>query len=102
LSRRIGSSTEHLPDLPEAFAVNGKGLPEKVFLLRFRWFRHGEAKREPGFRFYALYDRIYRPDGLRAAWDQVAANDGAPGVDAVSIEQVQNSEHGVAGFLTPL
>jgi RNA-directed DNA polymerase len=93
-------TTGQPPDLPEAFAVNGKGLPEKVFLLRQTLYL--KAKREPEFRFYALYDRIYRPDVLRAAWDQVAANDGAPGVDAVSIEQVQNGEHGVAGFLSDI
>jgi RNA-directed DNA polymerase len=49
-----------------------------------------------------LYDRIYRPDVLLAAWDQVAANDGAPGVDDVSIEQMRNSEHGVSGFLSEI
>jgi len=90
-------TTEQPTELPEAFAVNGKGLPEKVFLLRQTLYL--KAKREPAFRFYALYDRIYRPDVLRAAWEQVAANDGAPGVDGLSIEQVQNSQHGVAGFL---
>jgi len=36
---------------------------------------------------------------LRAAWERVANNDGAPGVDNVSIEQVQSSEHGISGFL---
>ena len=80
--------------------VNSKGLPEKVFLLRQTLYL--KAKREPGFRFYALYDRIYRPDVLRAAWELVAANDGAPGVDAVSIEMVQNSEHGISGFLSEI
>jgi RNA-directed DNA polymerase len=42
---------------------------------------------------------VCRPDVLRAAWDLVAANKGAPGVDGLSIEQVQRSEHGVSGFL---
>lgn len=92
--------TEELANLPEAFKVNSKGLPEKVFL--FRQTLYLKAKREPRFRFYTLYDRICRRDVLQAAWDQVADNDGAPGVDGVSIEQVQNSEHGISGFLSEI
>lgn len=77
--------------------LNAGGLPEKVFALRQKLYH--KAKREPKFRFYALYDRIYRPDVLRAAWDRVAANDGAPGVDGISIKQVKDSPQGVEGFL---
>ena len=84
-------------DLPEALMRNAGNLPEKVFALRQKLYH--KAKREPKFRFYALYDRIYRPDVLRAAWDRVATNDGAPGVDGVSIKQVRESAQGVNGFL---
>jgi RNA-directed DNA polymerase len=87
-------------DLPEHLAVNGKGLPGKVFLLRQKLYL--KAKREPAFRFYSLYEAVCRPDVLRAAWDQVAANKGAPGVDNVSIEQVRNSDHGISGFLSEI
>jgi RNA-directed DNA polymerase len=95
------ATTEQPPDdLPEAFALNVEGLPGKVFLLRQKLYR--KAKREPKFRFYALYDRIYRPDVLRAAWDRVAANDGAPGVDGVSIRAVRDSAQGIEGFLAEI
>jgi RNA-directed DNA polymerase len=90
---------KHVP-LPAAFADNRDGLPERVFILRKRLYI--KAKQEPRFRFYALYDRITRPDVLAAAWDQVAVNGGAPGVDGVSIEDVLNAPGGVDGFLTEL
>lgn len=93
-------STEEPADLPEHLKVNGKGLPGKVFLLRQKLYL--KAKREPGFRFYTLYEAVCRPDVLKAAWERVSANGGAPGVDGVSIEQVQNSDHGVSGFLSEI
>jgi RNA-directed DNA polymerase len=83
--------------LPEAFAVNDKGLPDAVFRLRKQLYI--KAKQEPKFRFYALYDRIYRHDVLAAAWGRVAINDGKPGVDGVSIKDIETSPQGVEGFL---
>ncbi len=96
---RTRPERKYIP-LPDAFAVNGMGLPEAVFKLRKRLYI--KAKQEPKFRFYTLYDRIYRRDVLGAAWDRVAANDGSPGVDGVSIKDIKTSLQGAEGFVDEL
>ena len=61
---------------------------------------HAKAKSEPGFRFYALYDKIYRDDILAHAWAQCRSNQGAPGVDGKDFADVET--YGVQRWLGEL
>jgi RNA-directed DNA polymerase len=58
-----------------------------------------KAKQQKRFRFYSLYGHICRTDTLWAAWETVRRNNGAPGVDGLSIEQISATPQGEAAFI---
>jgi RNA-directed DNA polymerase len=55
------------------------------------------AKADPGRRFHALRDKVYRRDVLWRAWVAVRRNDGAPGIDGTTLADVE--EYGVERLL---
>jgi len=69
--------------------------PERIRTLQRRLYV--KAKKEPQYRFYTLYDKVYRWDILEHAYRLVRANAGAPGADGVTFEQIEAT--GVEAFL---
>ena len=69
--------------------------PERIRTLQRRLY--AKAKKEPQYRFYTLYDKIYRGDILEHAYRRVRANAGAPGIDGVTFEHIEAA--GVEAFL---
>jgi group II intron reverse transcriptase/maturase len=76
----------------------GRTPLDKVRQLQRRLW--STAKRQPGRRFHALLDRIYRRDVLWEAWRRIRKNHGAAGIDAMTLADVE--QHGVEAFLADL
>ena len=72
--------------------------PESVRKLQRALY--AKAKANPAYRFYALYDKVYRKDVLWHAWGCCRANGGAAGVDGESFEQIES--RGVEAWLDGL
>ena len=70
--------------------------PEAIRTLQRKLYV--KAKQQPAYRFYALYDKLYRADILSHAWRLVKANQGSPGIDGISFEAIENGI-GVEGYL---
>jgi len=72
--------------------------PGKIREIQIKLYR--KAKDEPEFRFYQLYDKVYREDILNHAYELARANQGAPGVDGESFEDIEST--GLAEWMNGL
>jgi retron-type reverse transcriptase len=61
---------------------------------------HAKAKAAPAYRFYVLYDKLYRWDVLSFAYERCRANQGAAGVDGQSFQDIK--EYGEKRWLEEL
>jgi RNA-directed DNA polymerase len=79
-------------------ADSGRSPLDKVRALQHTLYR--TAKADPGRRFHTLMDKILRRDVLWRAWVAVRLNDGAPGIDRTTLDQVE--QYGVTRLLDEL
>jgi len=70
--------------------------PSKIRGLQINLYR--KAKNELGYRFYMLYDKVYREDVLAHSYAVARSNKGAPGVDDQTFERIESA--GLAEWLT--
>src|SRR5471032_2587950 len=75
-------------------------LSTPIRVQKLQMALHAKAKAEAGYRFYVLYDKIYREDVLAHAYAQCRSNKGAPGVDRQDFAEVE--AYGVQKWLGEL
>ena len=71
--------------------------PENIRELQRKLYR--KAKQEKEYRFYLLYDKVYRPDILSHAYKLVKSNKGAPGIDGETFDSIEEREGGAEKYL---
>jgi group II intron reverse transcriptase/maturase len=99
LRNKYQQSDESLTQL-ELFKRKKKEMPDEERVKTLQSKLYQKAKQERGYKFYVLYDKMFLGYMLREAWKQVRSNAGKPGVDGVSISEVE--QQGVESYLERL
>jgi len=71
---------------------------ERVLSLQSKLYQ--KAKQDKGYNFYVLYDKVYQKHMMMVAWKAVKANQGSPGIDGISIRDIE--DQGVSEYLEKL
>ena len=71
---------------------------ERVLSLQSKLYQ--KAKQDKGYKFYVLYDKVYQKHMMMVAWKAVKANQGSPGIDGISIRDIE--DQGVSEYLEKL
>jgi RNA-directed DNA polymerase len=95
-----GLSSRRRPEGARDHEEIGMSLSTPETIQKLQKALHAKAKGSPGFRFYALYDKVYRSDVLEFAFRVCRANGGAPGVDGQTFEDIRS--YGVERWLGEL
>jgi RNA-directed DNA polymerase len=85
-AERRGLGSRQTQDVARAWRLGNLSTPMDVQKLQRAL--HAKAKAEAGYRFYALYDKVFREDVLAHAYAKCRANKGAPGVDGQDFADV--------------
>jgi RNA-directed DNA polymerase len=84
----------------ELFKRRRSEIPDAERVLTIQQKLYQKATQERGYKFYVLYDKMFIPYMLREAWKSVRSNGGAPGVDGMTIADVESQ--GIDTYLKEL
>jgi RNA-directed DNA polymerase len=93
----IGVKTPTTEHAVEELSFREAILPPSLQALRQKLGQ--KAKQQKHYRFYSLYALVCRSDVLQAAWAAVRRNEGAPGVDGISLEKITATPESEVAFL---
>lgn len=97
---REGTSLLGAFEETEGWEIDSMSLETPQKIRKFQRKLYLLAKREPDFRFYSLYDKVYRKDVLDHAYRLVKENRGGPGVDGQTFTDIE--KQGLSNWLKDL